>query len=162
MEGETMKCSQMKELISRYVDDDLGPDEQEAFTLHIRDCAGCRTVLEEIQAVDTLFDSAERLTAPYGFATRVLARLEGRERSSFWSFLAFHRSVLRAAELVFALMIFVIGVISGNVLMANRASEKQTVLSNLHSSFSLDLFQATPPGSVGGAYVSLMGAADER
>ncbi len=61
-----------------------------------------------------------------------------------------------------ALVVFMIGIVSGNVLMADRTSAKQTVLANVHSSFSLDLFQATPPGSVGGAYVSLVGAADER
>jgi len=157
-----MKCSEVKELISRYVDDDLGPDEREAFTLHVRDCAGCRTELEEIQVLDTLFASAERFTAPPGFATRVLAHLEEQQRSTFWSFLAFHRTLFRAAELVLALVVFMIGAVSGNVLMTGRTSEKQTVLANVQTSFSLDLFQATPPGSVGGAYVSLMGAADER
>ena len=157
-----MKCSQIKELISRYVDDDLGPDEQETFTLHVRDCADCRKELEEIQAIHTLFASAERFAAPHGFATRVVAHLEEREPSRFWGFLAFHRTLLRAAELVLALVVFAIGIISGNVLMADRTSEEQTVLANVHSSFSLDLFQAAPPGSVGGAYVSLVGAADER
>ncbi len=152
----------MRELMSRYLDDDLGPDEQEAFTLHIRDCAACRMELEEIQAVDALFASAERYTAPNGFATRVLARLEEQQHSRFWSFLAFHRSLFRAAELMLALVVLVIGVVSGNVLMTGRTSEKQMLLANVQTSFSLDLFQATPPGSVGGAYVSLMGVADEK
>ncbi len=157
-----MKCSEVKELISRYVDDDLGQDEKEVFTLHVRDCSACRKELEEIQAVHTLFTSAERFVAPHGFTTRVMARLEERQPSRFWGFLAFHRPLVRVAEVAFALAVIFIGVFSGNLLVADRTSQRQVVQVTVQESFSLDLFQATPPGSVGGAYVSLMGAADER
>jgi hypothetical protein len=65
-------------------------------------------------------------------------------------------------EVAFALVIMIIGVFSGNLLVADRTSERQTVQATVQKSFSLDLFQATPPDSVGGAYVRLMGAGDER
>jgi len=157
-----MNCLEIKGMISRYVDDDLAPDERSAFTLHIRDCSDCRKELEETESVHALFASAERFAAPHGFTTRVMANLEDREPSRFWNFLTFHRSLVRAAELVLALVVFTIGIISGNVLVADRTSEKLMVQANLQASFSLDLFQAEPPGSVGGAYVGLMGVADER
>jgi anti-sigma factor RsiW len=164
-EGERMKCSQMKEMISRYVDNDLGQDETEALTLHIRDCSACREALEETRVVHALFASAERFEAPMGFAARVAANLKERnqkEASGFWNVFAFRPFFLHAAEVVFALVVIFIGVFSGNILVAERTSDRQTVLANLHSSFSLDLFRATPPGSLGNAYASLMGATDER
>ena len=157
-----MTCSQIRKIVSRYVDHDLSSDEKRLFELHIRDCAGCRKELEEIQAVHALFVSAKRYEAPQGFAARVMANLEERKPSGFWGFLAFHRSLVRAVEVAFALIVVMIGIISGNVLVADRTSQLQVVQATVQESFSLDLFQATPPGSVGGAYVRLMRAGDER
>src|SRR5271157_614687 len=162
MGGEEMKCSQITKMISRYVDDDLGPEEKRLFELHIQDCSGCRHELEEVRAVHELFASAERFPAPYGFTTRVMANLEAKEPSWLWQLFTLRPFFLRAVEVAFALIIMIIGVFSGNLLVADRTSGRQAVQATVQESFSLDLFQATPPDSVGGAYVRLMGAGDER
>jgi anti-sigma factor RsiW len=157
-----MKCSKVTKLISRYIDSDLSPDEKEAVTLHVLDCSACRKQLEETQALHALFASAEKFAAPYGFSTRVMARLGERESSRLWSFLTFHRSFLRAAEVSFALIVVMVGIISGNVLVTDRTYERQAVQVTLQESFSLDLFRAAPADSIGGAYARLMEANDER
>jgi anti-sigma factor RsiW len=162
MEGEKMKCSQITKIISRYIDHELGPEERRLFELHIRDCSGCRHELEEVQAVHELFASAERFPAPYGFATRVMANLEAKEPSWLWQLFTLRPFFLRTVEVAFALIIMIIGVVSGNLLVADRTSGRQAVQTTVQESFSLDLFQATPPDSVGGAYVRLVGAGDER
>jgi hypothetical protein len=66
---------------------------------------------------------------------------------------------LRTLEVAFALVIMLIGVMSGNMLVADRTPGTQPTI---QESFSLDLFQATPPDSIGGAYMKLVGTADER
>ena len=71
-----MKCSQIRKMISPYVDNELAPDELKLFTSHIQECPACKEELEEIQSVHQLFASAERFEAPLGFATRVMAHLE--------------------------------------------------------------------------------------
>jgi anti-sigma factor RsiW len=162
MERENMKCPQIERMISRYVDNDLGPEEKRLFELHIQECSGCRKELEEVQAVHELFSSAEMFPAPYGFTTRVMANLEAKKPSWLWQLFTLRPFVLRAVEVTFALIIMIIGVFSGNLLVADRTSEKQATQATVHESFSLDLFQAAPPDSVGGAYVRLMGADDER
>ena len=74
-----MKYRHVKKMISRYVDDELTPEEKKDFDAHIRSCVSCREELEETRALHRLFASAERFPAPYGFATRVLANLSEKE-----------------------------------------------------------------------------------
>jgi anti-sigma factor RsiW len=157
-----MGCSQIKKMFSRYVDDDLGPEEKRLFALHIQDCSGCRHELEEVRSVHELFASAERFEAPSGFTTRVMANLEVKEPSWLWGFFTVRPFFIRAVEVAFALVVVVIGMVSGSALVADRTSERQAVQATVQESFSLDLFQATPPGSIGGAYMQVMGAGDER
>jgi anti-sigma factor RsiW len=149
-----MNCKHMKKMISRHVDDRLDPNEQVSFDLHIRSCAACRKILEETRALHQMFASAQRFLAPYGFATRVLANLEEKEGSRLRSLLSIRPFFLRAAQVAFALVVMTIGIISGNLLLADRINPiGQTAV---QEAFSLDLFQATPPDSIGGIYNTLM------
>jgi anti-sigma factor RsiW len=160
MERKKMKCSQIKPLISRYVDQDLNPDEKKALELHIGECPVCIEALEGQMAIHNLFSPAERFEAPFGFATRVMARIEENEkRAPFWSFFTLQPVFLRAVELAFALIVIGIGIVSGNLLVAGRTLQRPMTI---QESFSLDLFQATPPDSIGGVYVTLAEATDER
>jgi anti-sigma factor RsiW len=160
MEGENMKCSQITKMISRHIDNDLGPEEKRLFQLHLQDCPGCKHELEEVLAVHELFASAERFPAPYGFTTRVMANLEAKDPSWLWQLFTFRPFFLRAVEVAFALIIMIIGVVSGNVLVADRDVPQREV--SVGQSLSLDLFEATPPDSIAGVYVTMMGARDEK
>jgi anti-sigma factor RsiW len=155
-----MGCSEIYKLISLYIDDRLSLDKRNAFSSHIRRCPGCRQVLEEDQAIHELFTSAERFSAPYGFATRVMANLETKEPSRFWAFFTFRPFVKRTMEVAFAIIVAMIGLLSGNLLTADRVSLLSPV--TIQESFSLDLFQATPPDSIGGVYVALAEAPHEK
>ena len=160
-----MKCSQIRNMISPYVDDELTPDEKKVFTSHVADCPGCKKELEEIQSVHRLFASVERFEAPLGFATRVMTHLEEINVTEETGLPRLRRLFtvrpffLRTVEIAFALVIFLIGMISGNLLVADRTSGRELTVQD---SFSLDLFQATPPDSIGGVYMRLAGTVDER
>ena len=122
-----MKCSQIRKMISPYVDDELSPDEKKIFTSHIQECPACRKELEEIQSVHELFASAERLLCPLGFATRVMANLEETEETASrgcGAFSLLRPFFLRTVEVAFALVVMLIGVISGNLLVADRTTQK--------------------------------------
>ncbi len=150
-----MKCSQIKKMISPFVDDELGPDQAKIFISHIEGCPACQEALEETKSMRQLFGPAEKFEAPYGFATRVMARIEEKEtRPSFWSFFTLHPVFLRAVQVAFALVVIFIGMVSGNLLVTGKTPERPTTV---QESFSLDLFQATPPNSIGGIYVALVG-----
>ena len=142
-------------MISRYVDDALSPDDKKDVDSHIQDCARCREGLEETQALHRIFASAERFSAPYGFATRVLANLEEKEGSRLRRLLAIRPLFIRTAQVAFALVVLTMGIISGDLLMAER-TETIEQAAVVQEAFSLDLFQATPPNSMGGIYNTLM------
>jgi anti-sigma factor RsiW len=155
-----MQCSGIKELISSYIDDQLGPGEKEDFSFHLRSCPGCREALEEAQAVHELFASAGRFSAPYGFTTRVMARLMTEEPSPWWAVFTGRPLVLRAMEWGFALVVIVSGLLLGNLLVPERVPPQRPV--TIQESFSLDLFQAAPSDSIGSIYLTLAEATDEK
>jgi anti-sigma factor RsiW len=157
-----MKCSETRDMISPYIDDELGPGERKEFMAHIESCPACRKELAEAEQVHGLFTSAERFEAPLSFATRVMASVGEREESwlsRIGDLIAGRPLFLRTAEVAFALVVAVLGVVSGNILVARNPAERQP---SVQESFSLDLFRAAPPDSVAGAYMSLAGVADEK
>jgi len=142
------------------MDDALSPDEKKNFDLHIRSCASCREELEETRALRRLIASARRFPAPSGFATRVLANLDEKKGSRVLGLFGFRPLFLRAAQVAFALVVMTVGITSGNRLLAERTDHiGQTAVKE---TFSLDLFQATPPDSIGGIYNTLMESRNER
>jgi len=147
-------------MISQYMDGELGLDEKKDFDLHIQSCASCREGLEEIGDLHRLLAFAKRFPAPYGFATRVLANLEEKEGSRFRRLLSIRPLFLRVAQVAMVLVVMTVGITSGNLLLAERTDLiGQTAV---QETFSLDLFQATPPDSIGGIYNTLMRPSHEK
>jgi len=163
-----MKCSQIRKMFSPYMDNELAPDELKLFTSHIQECPACKEELEETQNMHQLFACAERFEAPFGFATRVMAHLEEIEEaglfSRLWRLLTSRPLFLRTVEVAFALVIMLIGVMSGNMLVGDRMSGNVTseTQAAVRETFSLDLLQATPRDSIGGVYATLVEGADEK
>lgn len=158
-----MRCSQIRKMISPYVDDELTADEETLFTSHVADCPACKKEVDEVQSVRRLFASVERSEAPPGFATRVMAHLEEAEEAGLFSRLrrlfVVRPLFLRTVEIAFALVIMLIGMWSGNMLVADRTPGTHATI---QEAFSLDLFEAAPPDSIGGVYMKLAGTTDER
>jgi hypothetical protein len=152
-----MKCQKVRKMVSQYMDEELSPDDRKSFDLHIDGCPFCSQELEEHMAVHNLFATSERFEMPLGFSTKVLAHLQGTEETWLarsWRLLTARPLFLRTVEVAFALAIVLIGMFSGGLLVPDRRPERQATIEEL---FSLDLFRATPPGSIGGVYVSLAG-----
>jgi len=158
-----MKCRHAKKMISRYIDDELARDEKKDFSSHIRVCSLCREVLEETRALHELFAAAGQFPAPHGFAARVMANLERREESRRRRFPGFRPLFFRTAQVAFALVVMTIGAISGSLLLPERPERTDPIVQTaVQDNFSLDLFQATPPGSIGGVYNTLMESLHEK
>lgn len=150
-----MKCKRAMEMISEYLDSRLGPDDRVSFDLHIRDCTGCRKVLQEDLAVHDLFVSAERVPAPQEFLTRVTANLGEIEPSRPWSLPASHPVYLWTVQLALALIVLFVGLISGGSLVSKGPVAQGEA--GIHQSFSLDVFEPAPPDSIAGVYITMAG-----
>ncbi|HET7318469.1 MAG TPA: hypothetical protein VFK23_04960, partial [Nitrospirota bacterium] len=63
------------------------------------------------------------------------------------------------AEAAVLLFVIFIGIAAGSFIMKGLPSQNAT---SLASSMSLDLFDAAPPGSLGGAYLAMTEANHEK
>jgi anti-sigma factor RsiW len=144
------------EHISAYLDNALEEKERVSAAAHLEDCAQCARALAEMQSLQQAFSAAGRFKAPYGFATRVLARTAELDRKKApWFMPAF----ARFAEAAVLVLVIAIGTAAGTFITKGLAAQQAA---NLTSSMSLDLFDATPPGSLGGAYLAMTEANHEK
>ena len=156
-----MECRRIKKMMSLYIDNELSPVDRDTFLLHIKSCPQCSKELAESQAVHKLFAKAEKSPAPYGFTARVMENLEQREtpRTKIREFFLFRPLFPRFAGVVLALSVMVLGTITGNLLVTDRVSQNNATI---EQAFSLDVFQANPPGSLESAYTGIMEVDYER
>jgi anti-sigma factor RsiW len=147
-----MSCPRT-DLISAYLDKELGLREKTALETHLHGCSDCSHALEELRSLRAAFSGSERHPAPYGFATRVMARTAELERKKTPWFVPLFIGFAEAAIL---LIVITMGIVAGKVMTNGSPA------ANIASSLSLDLFDATPPGSLGGAYLAMTEAGNEK
>lgn len=142
-----MRCSKAIKLFSPSMDEELSEREQKSLETHLKDCRECRAKLGEIRNVHQMFAQAERFNAPYGFSTRVMAHLvEEQPKKRILFFMKF-------AEALVVLAVITTGIVSGNFLFKTALAGNEQ---NIATFFSLDVFDASPRDSVGGAYLAML------
>ena len=150
-----MSCPKTK-LISAYLDKEMGLGEKSSFESHLKGCSSCSHTLEELQSLRAAFLNSERHPAPYGFAARVMARTaELEKKKAPWLVPIF----VRFAEAAVLLVVITVGILAGKVMTNSSSAAKTT---NIASSLSLDVFDAAPPGSLGGAYLAMTEVRNEK
>ena len=149
-----MGCSKTK-LISPYFDGELSAEERALLESHINKCQECAGELEELQKIHKLFASASTFRAPHGFSTRVLVNVGTDETRRFGWFV----HILTKSAAGFAvLVLIVVGIILGSFLSKNLVSEKGSIVASL----SLGVFAPVPQDSVGGVYLAMTEAKNEK
>ena len=143
-------------LISEYLDNELQGTKKTAFESHLASCDRCSATLAEMRSLRAAFAKAERHQAPYGFAARVMARTAALEKKRWPWIVPFSIRFAEAAALV---AVISVGILAGKFI-TNNFPVAQTM--NIASSLSLDVFDATPPGSLGGAYIAMTEVQNEK
>lgn len=143
-------------LISAYLDEELQRSDKAELESHLQGCAECGAVLKDLRSLRAAFANAERHQAPYGFKTRVMARTAapGAKRSPW-----FVPVLTGFAEAAVLLMVITVGILAGRIMTDSSPAAPAT---NIASSLSLDLFDAAPPGSLGGVYLAMTEAGNEQ
>lgn len=150
-----MNCSKVHKLISPYIDGELTERDVRALEDHIKVCSRCRTDLEEGKELHSLLSGADIFKAPYGFHTRVMANL-GPGKTKQGSSLVL---LLRFAEAAAIILVIAFGILSGNLMTHEYRTDKTGDVTAL---LSLDVFNSAPPGSIGGVYLAMTGAGNEK
>jgi len=142
--------------ISAYLDEELPGSDRAALEAHVQGCAQCGAALQDMRSLRAAFANRSRHQAPYGFATRVMAKTaELDKKKAPW----FVPLFIRFAEAAVLLIVITVGILAGTVMTNGSAATKTT---NIASSLSLDLFDANPPGSLGGAYLAMTEVSNEK
>ncbi len=100
-----MRCSSCEPLLDRYIEGTLKPREMIAITAHLRACASCRELLEEVKAVDGLLATTRvpELPENFTFALMAEARTMPAPRARqhpVWSFLVLYSAAAWVASVV--------------------------------------------------------------
>jgi anti-sigma factor RsiW len=140
--------------MSAALDGELSAREQDILTAHLEECAVCSKELHAFQGMQRTLRQTERFSAPPGLARRVRERLDTAPSRPFFAPLW-----MPLAETLVILMVIGIGVVSGNLFsnsMGLRNPEKGS------ASMSLEIFDATPPDSLGRAYLAMLEVRNEK
>ena len=150
-----MKCSKTQKLISPYIDGELAASKKQEFEDHMKVCEKCRIEMEELQGLRQLFVTAESFDAPYGFHTRVMASVNASKT-------AWHPGIslpVRLAETAMVLVLIAVGIVSGTFMVKALTPDK---VGNEIASLHLEIFQSTPPDTLGGAYLAMTEERNEK
>ena len=150
-----MKCSKAHKLISPCIDGKLPDRNSRRLKDHLKVCHKCRAEFEKTKELHNLFANVERVKAPYGFHTRVMANISsGKIRIS-----SRIPVFARLAEAVVIILVIAFGVLSGSLLTKDYMPDKAR---DVIASLSLDLFESASPDSLGGVYFAMTEVRDEK
>lgn len=90
-----MPCSSCEPLLDRYIEGTLKPRQMLDITAHIRECANCRELLDEVKIIDGLLSTTHVPELPENFTFALMAEVNAmpapRARAHpLWSFLALY------------------------------------------------------------------------
>lgn len=148
-----MNCAKAQGLLSPHLDGELAATARAELLAHLHACPTCRAEEGELRRLRQLFAGVERVAAPVGFSTRVMANLEPVAPSG----LAWRGLLTGVVEVAFLGIIIVSGIVSGNIL-ATRLNQP----AGLTAALALDLFDPAPPDSLGGVYLAMLEVEHER
>jgi hypothetical protein len=108
-----MKCHEIQELFSPWLDNRISPEEAAQFKQHLLECPDCQLKLQEWQQVSDILKSfaanTEGLKAPDGFEERVMQQIAEIEAQPRW--LKINRTVKRFAALAAAAAVLTYGTV---------------------------------------------------
>jgi predicted anti-sigma-YlaC factor YlaD len=134
MRKMAVKCPEVRELLSAWLDGELTPEDLALVTRHLDSCAGCRRELAQLEALEEALGALPG-PRPSGLPEKVRARLSPRRRHT-WQSLALVASL-------------VVGVFLGGALAQNFYPQSQPEAGLSTEVASMDAFHDFPQGSMG-------------
>lgn len=100
-----MRCSSCEPLIDRYVEATLSPRRMIEVGKHLRECASCAAILEELKVVDALLATTRVPELPENFTFAVMAETGSMpapraRQHPIWSFLALYLAAAWVASVL--------------------------------------------------------------
>ena len=128
------KCSEIKENISLYIDNELEPDELKEFEEHIAFCEDCRNELNEIMQIVGLCKNTAEVELPENFKNELhLKLLEAQEQRNAEKLAFFHSRYLKlfsSIAAVFLLVFLIRGLYNFNLFTGAKSGGSTGSMNN--------------------------------
>jgi anti-sigma factor RsiW len=161
-----MNCKKILSQLDAYADEELSCKRRRKVEEHLAVCQACRGQLDNLERVGGILDSIDVPPLPEGFAARVMAEarngkvLTVQEKRPFWPldwspfrwFVELSRP-MRTAVCSAALLACLLGIFLSEKF--SLPDSRQTVVASAETMEGFEWFNATPPASLGGAYLNL-------
>ncbi|NQT70464.1 MAG: zf-HC2 domain-containing protein [Desulfobacteraceae bacterium] len=154
-------CRNIRKKLSAYQDRELGPAEKDAIEAHLRICEACRKEHEALLQTYRILRSLPEIEATPGFSRQIVEKATQRQEPEWIRALgaAFRLLPAPTAMVTLAIVGLLTGALLGNFLTA-RQFDPLPPFSASHTDKALTLasvqvFDATPPGSFAGGYLRL-------
>jgi anti-sigma factor RsiW len=99
-----------EQLLSAYVDGELGPDEMTEVREHIAGCAACRAEIEDLRGTKRLLTRLRAVEPPRDLEARILASVDQEPR---WRWFAWPRPALAAVAVALAVVLVAVPLVNG-------------------------------------------------
>ena len=161
-----MRCDDVRERLSAFLDAALDPRERAEVERHILACAACRGALGRLERLSRALNGVTAPAVPDGLAARVMARAASRPTAARvrWTPIRWWRTTPLAVRAAAAALLAVgatLGALAGNAMArpaAPASLEARTAPAEPVAALKLDTLSNTPSGSLAEAYVTLASA----
>lgn len=153
-----MSCEDARARLSACLDGELPETATQEIEEHLRACAGCNAVFEQLRKADSLLNADVLPPVPHGFADRVMAATNASVPEPTPAPVPLWPSLLRIAAAV------LIGLGIGGWMASDlwRDSEAPTATNqtDITEAYNLDALADAPDGSLANSYLSLASGID--
>lgn len=154
-----MRCRSIQKRLSAYQDGEIAGKDRERIAAHLEGCPACRSAFAELNILWQSLEKIPEIEASPGFETRLFERIdaacEPRLRWRFpWVYRAYRAPAMAAVVLLAGI---VLGGYLGTTLVSDfSAAPAQVMVSQANTdAFSLRVFSAVPPGTLGEGYLRM-------
>ena|GEM_PF-557699 len=155
-----MRCSSCERLLDRYVDGTLKAPQMRSISEHLRQCAACRELLQELKVVDALLETSSAPELPPNFTFAVMAETNdlpapSHRQHPLWSFLALYVTAAWVAA-VSAILVSGVSVLTIISSIAAALSRTGSGIALVMDDASRGITHALPPLAAFGAGILLI------
>lgn len=95
-----MQCNQLHKSLNSYLNKSLGQDATHDFSLHLKECASCAQMVQEIEQTMSLLDKPKRLEVDPFMHTRIIAQLDSQNESKSVRFAQIFQPIVLGAMIM--------------------------------------------------------------